>query len=296
MAALARTLAPNPDPTDEDLVALAAELQVRHRAEMVPGLSDDEIDDRIDHSGTIANLMLSTQAQSLAGLKAKAFAAVWATGDEATFKTIETPSTYDQIAHSIISDLLSRPTATVHPFPAPVVESEATKVSALQRAAAEFAACRADAAEASKRASIATDAAEALHPDMPDLIRDPQRPGWCLNLHTLQHMDETAGRWTRPKPEGSPRVEAFHRWSAQKAAINSSFGVQGLDEAWERAKDAEDAAANRVAASRPETIKEAVLKYAVLLASFYQDEEEIMAPRLFADFLGDLEHVARLSR
>ena len=139
----------------------------------------------------------------------------------------------------------------------------------------------------------ATKAADALYPDMPASIRNPQQPNQPFSRIQLQQMDRHTKGVTRPVSEGSPRVEAFERWRAEKETINRSFGLPELGAAWERMKDAEDAVADRVVALKPSTVQEAAIKYGVLLAAFAsRDREDIMAPVVFFNFLTDLEHLA----
>jgi hypothetical protein len=298
MAALARALAPASVADDAHLEDLAAELEVRAAAEKEKGLDEDELDRRTDRACEMAQAMMAVRANSLAGLQTKARAVVgWAAaGDGDAFREMAPKGTPERFANDIVSDLLALPTATVHPFPQ-AVPAAPEAMSPLLRAAAEFAACRADHDEAWSRLSAAMDAAEKLAPEPPQIIRDWQRPGFALGRLKLANMDAAAVALTWPKPEGSPRVEAYDRWRAQVEAIESSFGIPGLDEVSTRANHATDNAAERVAAMRPETIQEAVVKYAVLLASWGNEKSrEIDGGELFFAFLSDLEHVAQASR
>jgi hypothetical protein len=168
-----------------------------------------------------------------------------------------------------------------------------TEASPLQLAAAEFIAIRAESDAQAARVMAAAEAADALYPDVPASIRNPQLPTLPLNRVQLQQMDKNAKSLTWPVPEGSPRIEAFEHWVAQKDAIDRSFGLPELDAAWERMKDAEDAVADRVVALKPSTVQEAAIKYGVLLAAFAsRDREDITAPIVFFQFLADLEHLA----
>ncbi len=300
MAALARALAPTTDMTDAMFDDLAAELSERQAKEFALSdrgrePTDEELDQAAAYSGEVAHRIVAAKATSLAGLKAKAQAAVWATGGEDTFHEfhrVEPGATYDQFAFTIINDLISLPSATVHTFPQPVTQAEPAP-SEIQRAAAEFVVCKADHDEAYQRLLTASDAAEALHPTPPQIIQDWQRPGKAYNRLRLAELDANAAQVTWPKPKGSPRVEAFDHWRAQIDAIDSSFGVPGLDDVMERAGVAEDRAAQRVAALRPATVQEAVVKYAVLLASWGDlKNKEIISGEVFYDFLSDLEHLA----
>lgn len=302
MAALARALTPTVE-ADVQLEELAAELALRGAREAEPDLDDDELDRRADHAGSVVTEMLGLRATGLTGLRSKAQAAIWASGGEQAwrdFHAAEAGSTYDQVVHSIVADLVSLPTAEIHAFPRPPIAEAAAgepQDSELRRAAAEFVACRAQAAEILKRLETASAAADAMYPDVPELIRDPRRPGQWLDRITLQRMDDSSRQLTWPKPEGSPRVEAFDKWVELRDLIDASFGVPGLDEAWGKARDAEDAAADRVVAAKPKTIEEAVVKYAVLLASFASaDREDISAPIVFFNFLKDLEQLAEIAK
>lgn len=300
MAALARALAPT-TVTDGMFDDLAAELAARQAVEIdlsnrYPGPTDEEVDRLTAHSGEIAHRIINARATTLAGFKAKANAAVWATGGEDAwreFQRAEPGATYDQFVFSIVNDLVALPSATVHPFPHLAVVEPVETVSELRRAAADFMACQAQADEIAKRLDVASAAAEAMYPEVPALIRDPQRPGRWLDRITLAHMDESARKLTWPTPPGSPRVEAFEKWSELRQLIDGSFGVPGLDDAWEKARDATDKAADRVVALSPTTVQDAVVKYAVLLAS-YGDAKggDITAPFPFFAFLKDLERLA----
>ncbi len=298
MAALARALAPIAE-ANVQLEELAAELAVRAAREAAPGLDDDELDSRADQANEVAQEMMNLKATSLTGLRSKAQAALWAAGGKEAWLTrcSEGPrSTYDQVVHSIVGDLVALPTADVHSFPGRPVEatsSASANDSELRRAAAEFIAFRAESDAQGARVRAAAEAASALYPDLPASIRNPQRPGQPLERIQLQQMDESAKRQTWPAPEGSPRVEAFDHWVAQIDAIDRSFGLLELDATWEKINDAEDAVADRVVALKPRTVQEAAIKYGVLLAAFgSSDREEITAPIVFFNFLADLEHLA----
>lgn len=303
MAALARALAPTTDLTDPMFDELAAELAARQTEELTisaSGPTDEELDRATGHTGEIAHRIANARATSLAGFKAKAQAVFWAAGGDNDswhdYQHHHGEGTAGQFVFSIINDLLGLPTATVHPFPhlAPVEPVET--VSGLKRTAAEFAHCQAQADEIGARLNAATKAAEAMYPEMPALIRDPQRPGWCLNRTTLAQMDESARRLKWPTPKGSPRVEAFEKWGELRALIDGSFGVPGLDDSYEQARSAADAAADRIVVLRPATIQEALAKYAVLLASYGDaNGEDIIAAAPFFRFLQDLEHLAKAS-
>lgn len=168
-----------------------------------------------------------------------------------------------------------------------------TEASPLQLAAGEFIAIRAETDALAARVTAAAKAADALYPEVPASIRDPQRPDLTLNRIRLQQMDQNAKSLTWPVPEGSPRVEAFEHWRAQKDEIDRSFDLPELEAAWEKMKDAEDAVADRVAALKPSTVHEAAIKYGVLLAAFAsRDREDVTAPAVFFKFLADLEHLA----
>lgn len=297
MAALSRALTPASVADDAHIEDLAAELERRAAAEREGGLDDEEIDRRADRAGEIAHAMMAVRATGLAGLRAKARAMVWASGDDRSFREMAPKGTAERFAHNIVSDLLALPTATLHPFLQAEPAQAPASMSQLLRAAAEFAACRADHDEAWARLSAATDAAEKLTPEPPQIIRDWRRPGFTFGRAQLARMDATAAALTWPKPEGSPRVEAYDHWRAGVEAIESSFGIPGLDEVSTRANHAADNAAERVEAMRPETIQEAVVKYAVLLASWGNEKSrEIDGGEVFYAFLSDLEHVAHASR
>ncbi|GEM_PF-5603020 len=72
--------------------------------------------------------------------------------------------------------------------------------------------------------------------------------------------------------------------------------MPGLDDSYEQARSAADAAADRIVVLRPATIQEALAKYAVLLASYGDaNGEDIVAAPPFFRFLQDLEHLAEAS-
>ncbi|MDP3406594.1 MAG: hypothetical protein Q8S03_18035 [Brevundimonas sp.] len=164
----------------------------------------------------------------------------------------------------------------------------ATPLSPLLRTAADFVTLKADHAEANARAEIASSAAKALHPAPPMGIHD--RAGHSICRGELRYLDEATARL---RGVSSHRLAELTLWQAQVDAIDSSFGVPGLEEAAERAAEAEDRAANRVAAMRAGSVHEAAVKYAVLLASWADRErDEVSSARVFFDFLTDLEGLA----
>lgn len=175
-------------------------------------------------------------------------------------------------------------------------DTEAGHVSALLKTAATYAVLRASHEEADSRLQTALAAADALHPEPPAPIQNPQRRGSALTRDELAKRDACAAEVTRPRPAGSPRVEAFDRWLAQVAAIDSSFGIPGLADAAERAANAEDEAAARVASMRAGSIHEAAAKYAVLLGHWGNTgRDHISSAQVFFDFLSDLEGLATAS-
>jgi hypothetical protein len=297
MAALARMLAPTTAPNDRRLETLADQLEALLPT-ADPDDTPDDVHDRWTAEGqSVVREMLEIPAQGLSGLRAKALAATWCAGGPVAFAQEAEDATdlYTRTLHGITADLTALPSATVHPLP--VVAPSADTVSEMMRAAAEFIALKADHAEAYARLLTTVAAAEALHPAPPAVIRDWQRPGHALSRSQLARNDANAVQLTWPKPTGSPRVEAFDHWSAQKAAIDSSFGIPGLEDVAESAAEAEYRAANRVAALAPTTLREAVVKYAVLLASWGDRKgDQIASAAVFFDFLADLERLASPNR
>ncbi len=274
-----------PTPSDAALQALAQELARRQPAEQDPTISDDECDRRIAHSGEVVQAMMEVPAEGLAGLQAKAKAAVWCVGDRAALAVhaAEPETTFDQVMYSILNDLL-----------ADHMPKAETDDGAIRRAAGEFLALREEWKEASHRHQAAWDAATVLYPEVPTLIRNFQRPTEALSRAALQQMDANAQQLTWPRPQGSPRVEAYDHWTAQKAAIDSSFGIPGLDDAVHQAEARMDDAADRIVEMSPATIQEAAAKYGVLLAHYASDGDEqiVSAPVVFFRFMRDLQSLA----
>lgn len=291
MAALARMLTTAPA-DDATLEAIAAQVSERWTTEGT--VADDG--ERLGHVAGTAELvteMLGIPAQGLAGLRAKAVAAAWCTGKPGDIDQEAPDDLYGQALHSIARDLLALPSATIHPFPRPAATPAAPAASELLRVAAEFAALKADHAEVVARVVATTAAAEALHPRAPAMFRD--HTGQLIGKMELRYLDETTIRKRAAVMSGA-HVEELTHWQAQVDAIDSSFGLPGLEEAAERAAEAEDKAANRVSAMRPANIREAVVKYAVLLASWADRErDEVASARVFFDFLTDLEALTRTS-
>jgi hypothetical protein len=158
----------------------------------------------------------------------------------------------------------------------------------------DWMAAKEEEAEAFARVIAAEQAAYALHPQALELIQDPRRHGQVMGraeLERLDAQDRLCGR-----AEGSPRVEALNLWTAQCDAIDSSFGVPGLDQAANRVSLQAQRLGQRIAASEPSTAKEAALKFGVLLSLHGDGEAGIDDPAPIRAFLQDLEHLARLER
>lgn len=301
MAALARALAPTTDLTDSMFDELAAELVVRQAEELAIAASrptDEELDRATDHTGETAHRIANARATSLAGFKAKAQAVFWAAGgDDDSWRDHQRhhgDGTAGQFAFSIINDLLALPTATVHPFPPLAAVEPVETASEIKRTATEFVACLTQADEIGRRLDAAMSAAEAMYPEVPDAIRDPQNPGRPLHRLALEQMDKTERGWSNTTPQGSPRVEAVEKWYELRDLIDGSFGVPGLNDSWEQARGIADGAGERIVGLRPATIQEAFTKYAVLLASYVDasNSQDVIATRPFLIFLRDLEHLA----
>ncbi len=276
MQALARVLGVDEGRrADAELIRLAQVLESQWRAEGDPSISDDECDRRVTVSGETVDAMLAIRAHSLPALQAKARALLWCWGDVDQWRNNamrEARTTSERAAHAIILDLVDM-TAGNHRG-----HAERPPAGDLVQAAAQFFAARRDRDEASSRLDTASTAASALHPDRPGIIR-------CL---------PRGADADHPALADPQRRAAFERWSSQCAAIDSSFGVPGLDEALDRAIEAEDRAAERVVSSRPASVREAVTKYAVMLAAYMAPNgEDIAAAFPFVAFLEDLERLAQ---
>lgn len=274
--ALARALELSPGDAEAQLLALAHRLATQRSRETEPGISDNECDQRVAVSGETVDAMIAIPARTLTALRAKAQALIWCWGDEQGMRwAAEQPNltTAERATYALVSDLLAASGDTVASSP-----DDSTEGGSLLAAAGDFLEARRSYEAAAARFWEAKNKADQLHPERPSITR-------CLpDGASPEH----------PAFKDPARRAAFERWTAQCAAIDSAYGVPPLEAVMEVALEAEDAASDKVVASEPRTISEAVAKYAVLLAAYlHPNGEEIAAAHPFVSFLNDLERLAK---
>jgi hypothetical protein len=151
-----------------------------------------------------------------------------------------------------------------------------------------------DAEAIAQRGLIAITAAEALHPEMPPIIRCPRFETCAMSRDELQLMDDDERVRAHPRISHSPRVEAYDRWTAQCAAINAGFGIPAHDEELDQADRTVNAIGRRIAAMSPTNTQEAAFKFEVLLELYSDGRAGIDDPVPIRAFLADLKRVAEL--
>lgn len=217
-------------------------------------------------------------AYTLARLRALAAHAVRLAGGWSaleSYRRIDPGDPFDRAAFAIVADL------------APPAEGDTQPLTDVARLAAEFAARRADAEAAWSRYDAVASQAKEIYPAVPELIRAHHDPGLARWRDQLVQEDR-AFSWRE-----TPRTDAFDAHVATLDKINAALGVDTAYAAWEAANDAEGAVADRLVATRPLTVQDALLKYSVLLASYATaNREEITASAPFFAFLSDLELLA----
>jgi hypothetical protein len=274
--ALARAIQPASSDAEGQLLEMAELLKRQRAAELAPNITDSECDDRVAESGATVDAMILVPARTLPALKAKAEALVWCWGDEEAMRREaerRNLTTAERATYALVSDILATP-ANDHPGAQP---DRTDQDGSLLAAASEFLAARQAYDAAWSRWKEAHVAAKRLHPERPAITR-------CL--------PEIVGQ-DHPALKDPKRRAAFELWTAQCAAIDAAYNVPELAEVVDRTLEAEDAASDRVVAAEPRTMREAVAKYAVLLAAYlHPSGEEIAAAHPFVTFLTDLERLA----
>lgn len=274
--ALARAIQPaSPDPEGQ-LLEMAELLKQQRAAELAPNITDSECDHRVAEGGATVDAMIAVPARTLPALKAKAEALVWCWGDEESYRREAERgnlTTAERATYALVSDILATP-----PNDQSGAQPERSdRDGSLLVAASEFLTARQAYDSAMARWRAAYRAAKQLHPERPAITR-------CL--------PEIVGQ-DHPALRDPKRRAAFELWTAQCAAIDAAHDVWELAEAVDRTLEAEHAASARVVAAEPQTMREAVAKYAVLLAAYlHPGGEEIAAAHPFVTFLTDLERLA----
>jgi hypothetical protein len=146
----------------------------------------------------------------------------------------------------------------------------------------------------------AVEAAAALHPQPPEILRDQVTNEVRMDRDHYARLDCKA-RIARVIPmDASPRVAAFDKWTAELDAIDVAHHVQTLEAEIEQRGNTARAAAHRFASIAPATLKEALVKYAALLAAFgtpggnpgHDPAPDIYEAGPFFAFLKDIERLA----
>ncbi|MDO8379214.1 hypothetical protein [Phenylobacterium sp.] len=172
-------------------------------------------------------------------------------------------------------------------------EGAAESGLSLAQLAGQWETLKDDAAEAWGRLNAADAAASRLIPPYPSECIAANRV--LLDREDCARLDENARNLTWPRPDASPRVAAYDLWHEQAAAIESSFGVPGLDAAADRAQRAANCVAELALAIRPATAAEAALKFRILLAHYADGRGGFDQPEKVQSFQADLDHLAEIS-
>jgi hypothetical protein len=157
--------------------------------------------------------------------------------------------------------------------------------------------------EASGVAQSAGEPGSAVHTTIETLVAD-WRAAYAQAEAEDRRLDQTQTAANRLHPKRpfdwryQPRFgweqDALKLWEEQIAAIDSSFGIPGLDEATNAAWRTAGAIAAQILALQPATAAEAKLKFEVILERTLDERGHIDDARPVVAFLADLERLALL--
>lgn len=163
----------------------------------------------------------------------------------------------------------------------------------LTQLAGQWEALNRDADEAWKRLQIAEEAATRIMPPIPEICQNDH--GYLAGRETLAEVD-AMDRRRYGEHIGSPRVAAYDLYNAQFDAIQSSFGVPGLEQIADRAQAAANITADLVMTLRPTTLHEAALKYRVIRIRFEDGKGGFDQPEKLHEFQADLDYLASVAQ